>query len=115
MCVFIICVLLCFFLPGQLQLAADDEEDFSVSVAAHGVESIVLSRLALEDRQVCFEARFQAVQNPLTGVGSQDSQQLTPLAPGAVCQFLQCLGVHRACSVGDAMDGEETCSACRAC
>ena len=69
---FLLC-LFCF-LPCQLQLVADNQEDFSVCIAAHGIERVVAACLALEHRQMRFKSALQIRQHLFT-LGSAKERQ----------------------------------------
>lgn len=82
MVVFVFIVVFCGFLPGQIELAAYDEEDFSLGVPAHGVEGVVVAGLALKDGQVGFKSGFEALQDGFSVGCAEYGEQAPPVAAG---------------------------------
>ncbi|HIX19026.1 MAG TPA: hypothetical protein H9862_00310 [Candidatus Akkermansia intestinigallinarum] len=92
---FVFIVVFCGFLPCQIQLAADDEEDFSLRIAAHGIERIILAGLALKDGQVNFKAFFEALQDGFARVAAEHLQQEAAIPPRLLCKLVQTAWLSR--------------------
>lgn len=76
---------LCCFLARQLQLVADKQEDFAVSISAHGIQWIVCAGFTLKDGEVGFEPVLQVCQHLLGLRVREESQKPPALLP---CLFL---------------------------
>ncbi len=54
---------------------ADYEENFPVSISAHGIQRVIATRFTLKDRQMYLETAFQINQNLLTERGLEQFTQ----------------------------------------